>query len=324
MKKIKFTDIDGLKIGHEQNFEAATGCTVVICEEGAVAGVDVRGGAPGTRETDLLDPVNLVEKINAVVLAGGSAFGLDASSGVMEFLEKRNIGFDVSVTKVPIVCSAVLFDLVIGSSKIRPDKQMGYSACINAYNEQEQFQGNIGAGTGATVGKILGPEFSMKGGLGIYAVQIGKLKVGAIVAVNCLGDVVDPCSGKIIAGALNKEKSGFANTESIMMDQYQEKSNLFSGNTTIGIVATNAVLTKAQAKKISSMAHNGYARTMRPAHSLFDGDTIFTLGTGKVDAEISVVGMLAANVIEQAILNAVKNAKSCYGYISYSDIISKY
>lgn len=324
MKKIKFTDIDGLKIGHEQNFEAATGCTVVICEEGAVAGVDVRGGAPGTRETDLLDPVNLVEKINAVVLAGGSAFGLDASSGVMEFLEKRNIGFDVSVTKVPIVCSAVLFDLVIGSSKIRPDKQMGYSACINAYNEQEQLQGNIGAGTGATVGKILGPEFSMKGGLGIYAVQIGKLKVGAIVAVNCLGDVVDPCSGKIIAGALNKEKSGFANTESIMMDQYQEKSNLFSGNTTIGIVATNAVLTKAQAKKISSMAHNGYARTMRPAHSLFDGDTIFTLGTGKVDADISVVGMLAANVIEQAILNAVKNAKSCYGYISYSDIISKY
>lgn len=324
MKKIKFTDIEGLKIGHEQNFEAATGCTVVICEEGAVAGVDVRGGAPGTRETDLLDPVNLVEKINAVVLAGGSAFGLDASSGVMEFLEKRNIGFDVSVTKVPIVCSAVLFDLVIGSSKIRPDKQMGYSACINAYNEQEQLQGNIGAGTGATVGKILGPEFSMKGGLGIYAVQIGKLKVGAVVAVNCLGDVVDPCSGKIIAGALNKEKSGFANTESIMMAQYQEKSNLFSGNTTIGIVATNAVLTKAQAKKISSMAHNGYARTMRPAHSLFDGDTIFTLGTGKVEADISVVGMLAANAIEQAILNAVKNAKKSYGYISYSDIISKY
>lgn len=324
MKEIKFTDIDGLKIGHEQNFEAATGCTVVICEEGAVAGVDVRGGAPGTRETDLLDPVNLVEKINAVVLAGGSAFGLDASSGVMEFLEKRDIGFDVSVTKVPIVCSAVLFDLVIGSSRIRPDKKMGYSACINAYNEQEQLQGNIGAGTGATVGKILGPEFSMKGGLGIYAVQIGQLKVGAVVAVNCLGDVVDPCSGRIIAGALNKDKNGFANTESIMMDQYHEKSNLFSGNTTIGIVATNAVLTKAQAKKISSMAHNGYARTMRPAHSLFDGDTIFTLGTGNVDADISVIGMLAANVMEQAILNAVKNAKSCYDYISYSDIISKY
>ncbi|MDF2879769.1 MAG: peptidase [Clostridiaceae bacterium] len=323
MKEIKFTDIEGLKLGHEQNFEAATGCTVVICEDGAVAGVDVRGGAPGTRETDLLDPVNLVEKINAVVLSGGSAFGLDASSGVMEFLEERNIGFDVSVTKVPIVCSAVLFDLVIGSSKIRPDKQMGYAACTNAYKEKEQLQGNIGAGTGATVGKILGPEFSMKGGLGVYAIQIGKLKVGAIVAVNCLGDVIDPNSGSIIAGALNKEKCGFANTENIMMEQYQQKNNLFSGNTTIGIVATNAIITKSQAKKISSMSHNGYGRTMRPAHSMFDGDTIFTLGTGKINADINVIGMLAANVVEQAILNAVKNAKSSNGYISYSDLMRK-
>lgn len=323
MKEIKFTDIDGLKVGHKQNFEAATGCTVIICEDGAVAGVDVRGGSPGTRETDLLDPVNLVEKIHAVVLAGGSAFGLDASSGVMEFLEKRNIGFDVTVAKVPIVCSAVLFDLVIGSSKIRPDKQMGYEACINAYKEQEQLQGNIGAGTGATVGKILGPEFSMKGGLGIYAIQIGELKVGAIVAVNCLGDVIDPNSGNIIAGALNKEKCGFVNTESVMMEQYQKKSNLFSGNTTIGVVATNAIVTKAQAKKISSMAHNGYGRTMRPAHSLFDGDTIFTLGTGKTNADVNVVGMIAADVVQQAILNAIKNAESSNGYVSYNDLMRK-
>lgn len=320
MKEILVNQIDGIKIGNAQNFNGLTGCTVVICEEGAAAGVDVRGGAPGTRETDLLDPVNLVEKIHAVTLAGGSAFGLDAAGGVMQYLEERDIGFDVGVTKVPIVCSAVLFDLVIGDCKIRPDKLMGYQACENAqFNEHSE--GNIGAGTGATVGKLFGPEYSMKGGLGCYALQVGELQVGAIIAVNCLGDVVDPDTGKIIAGALMADKTTFANTEEVMISRYSEKKNLFSGNTTIGVVVTNGKFTKSQMNKIASMAHNGYGRTMRPAHSMFDGDSIFTMATGKVEADINVVGLLAARVVEQAVLRAVKMADSVLGYKSYKDIM---
>ncbi|WML37236.1 P1 family peptidase [Clostridium sp. OS1-26] len=320
MQEILFNQIDGIKIGNAQNLNGPTGCTVVICEEGASAGVDVRGGSPGTRETDLLDPVNLVDKIHAVVLSGGSAFGLDAAGGVMQYLEERNIGFDVTVTKVPIVCSAVLFDLVIGDYKIRPDKNMGYEACVNAELNQCK-EGNIGAGTGATVGKILGPEYSMKGGLGCYALQVGDLKVGAVIAVNCLGDVIDPATGKIIAGVLDKDKKNFASTEKIMIDNYSEKKNLFSGNTTIGVVVTNAKFSKSEMNKIASMAHNGYGRSMRPAHSIFDGDTIFTMATGKTDADINVVGLLAANVVEQAVVRAVKNAEGILGYKAYQNMI---
>jgi L-aminopeptidase/D-esterase-like protein len=320
MQEILFNQIEGIKIGNAQNLNGPTGCTVVICEEGASAGVDVRGGSPGTRETDLLDPVNLVDKIHAVVLSGGSAFGLDAASGAMQYLEERNIGFDVSVTKVPIVCSAVLFDLVIGDHKIRPDKSMGYEACVNAELNQCK-EGNIGAGTGATVGKILGPEYSMKGGLGCYALQVGDLKVGAVIAVNCLGDVIDPATGEIIAGVLDKDKKNFAGTEKIMINNYSEKKNLFSGNTTIGVVVTNAKFSKSEMNKIASMAHNGYGRSMRPAHSIFDGDTIFTMATGKVEADINVVGILAANVVEQAVVRAVKNAEGIFGYKAYNDMI---
>lgn len=319
MKEIKFTDIDGIKVGHEQNLEAATGCTVIICEKGATAGVDVRGGSPGTRETDLLNPVNMVQQIHAVMLSGGSAFGLDAASGAMKYLEERNIGFDVQVTKVPIVCSAVLFDLVVGNYKIRPDLEMGYKACTNATNT-ECPNGTVGAGTGATVGKLLGLQRAMKGGLGSYALQVGDLKVGAIVAVNCLGDVIDPLTGKIMAGLLNEDLQTFAGTEDEMMAQYAKKKNLFSGNTTIGVVATNGEFTKSEINKIASMSHNGYARTMRPAHSIFDGDTIFALSTGKVQADISTVGFLAARAMEQAVLNAIKSAKSLHGIKSYSDM----
>lgn len=320
MQEILFNQIDGIKIGNAQNLNGPTGCTVVICEEGASAGVDVRGGSPGTRETDLLDPVNLVDKIHAVVLSGGSAFGLDAASGAMQYLEERNIGFDVSVTKVPIVCSAVLFDLVIGDYKIRPDKNMGYEACVNAELNQCS-EGNVGAGTGATVGKILGPEYSMKGGLGCYALQVGDLKVGAVIAVNCLGDVIDPATGKIIAGVLDKDKKNFAGTEKIMINNYSDKKNLFSGNTTIGVVVTNAKFSKSEMNKIASMAHNGYGRSMRPAHSIFDGDTIFTMATGKVEADINVVGLLAAKVVEQAVVRAVKNTEGIFGYKAYKDMI---
>lgn len=319
MKEIKFNDIDGIRVGNAQNLDAATGCTVVICDKGAYAGVDVRGGAPGTRETDLLAPVNLVEQIHAVILSGGSAFGLDAASGVMEYLEKNDIGFDVQVTKVPIVCGAALFDLTAGNFKIRPDKKMGYEACIDS-EKKECNEGSIGAGTGATIGKLLGMENAMKGGLGSYALQVGDLKVGALVAVNCLGDVVDPSSGQIIAGLLDKDQKVFLGTEKQMLSQYDNKKNLFSGNTTIGVIATNAKMNKSGANKIASMAHNGYARTMRPAHSMFDGDTIFTMATDKVEADVNSVGLLAARVMEQAVLRAVRLASTLAGFKCYSQL----
>ena len=319
MKEIKFTDIDGIKVGNAQDLEAATGCTVILCEEGATAGVDVRGGSPGTRETDLLNPQNLVDKIHGVMLTGGSAFGLDAASGAMKYLEERGIGFDVQVTKVPIVCSAVLFDLVVGDYRIRPDFNMGYMACENANNE-ECPSGNLGAGTGATVGKFLGVERAMKGGLGSYAVQIGGLKVGAIVAVNCLGDVIDPETGEILAGLLDEKGKALIGTEDVLMENYDNKKNIFSGNTTIGVVATNGIFTKSEANKLASMSHNGYGRSMRPAHSIFDGDTIFTMATGKVEADINVVGLLAARTMERAVINAIKSADSAYGFKAYKDL----
>ncbi len=319
MKQIEFTDIEGIDVGHAQNLNAATGCTVILCGDGATAGVDVRGGAPGTRETDLLNPVNMVQKIHAVMLAGGSAFGLDAAAGIMQYLEEKKIGFDVGVTRVPIVCGAVLFDLTLGDFKIRPDKEMGYSACVNA-TKTFCSQGNVGAGTGATVGKILGMNRAMKSGLGCYALQVGDLKVGALVAVNCLGDVIDPETGKKLAGPLSVDGKALADTEDIMIQAYADKKNLFSGNTTIGVVATNAAFDKAQVTKLASMAQNGYARTMRPAHTMVDGDTIFTLSTGGVSADLSVAGLLAARVMERAVVNAVKNTTSLCGLKSYSDI----
>jgi L-aminopeptidase/D-esterase-like protein len=312
MRQIAFGDIEDIKVGHEQNVEAGTGCTVVICEKGATAGIDVRGGAPGTRESDLLNPVNLVEKIHAVMLAGGSAFGLDAAAGAMRYLEERSIGFDVQVTTVPIVCGAVLFDLAIGDHTIRPDKEMGYQACRNA-SRGVCAEGNVGAGTGATVGKILGMARAMKSGLGCHAIQIGALRIGALVAVNCLGDVLDPETGERLAGLVNEEQTAFGDTEAVMVQSYADKKNLFAGNTTIGVIATNAVLNKSQATKLASMAHDGYARTMRPAHSMFDGDTIFTMATGHVEADLSVIGLLSARVMERAVISAVKKSRSLFG-----------
>lgn len=319
IRQIKFTEIGGIRVGHAQDLKAATGCTVILSEEGATVGVDVRGGAPGTRETDLLNPVNLVQKVHAIILGGGSAFGLDAAAGAMQYLEERNVGFDVQVTKVPIVCGAVLFDLTIGDYRVRPDKAMGYQACLNA-SSTECKQGSIGAGTGATVGKILGTERAMKSGLGCYALETEALKVGALVAVNCLGDVVDPLSAKRLAGPLNEDMQSFADTEEIMINSYFDKKNLFSGNTTIGVVATNATFTKAQATKVASMAQNGYARTMRPAHSMYDGDTIFAMSTGSFEVDLSVVGLLSARVMERAVIEAVKNAESLCGLKCYADL----
>ncbi|MDK9708256.1 MAG: P1 family peptidase [Desulforhopalus sp.] len=318
-KEIAFTDIGGLRVGHADDLQAGTGCTVVLCENGATAGIDVRGGAPGTRETDLLNPVNLVDKVHAVVLTGGSAFGLDSAAGVMQYLEERKVGFDVGVTWVPIVCGAALFDLAFGDHQIRPDKEMGYRACLNA-SEGRSAEGNVGAGAGATVGKIRGMAHAMKSGLGCHAIEIGGLRIGAIVAVNALGDIIDPDSGERLAGALSDDLSDFADTEAVMLRFAQEKNNLFAGNTTIGIVATNAALSKAQATKLASMAHNGYARAIRPAHTMFDGDTIFTLATGQVEADLSVLGMLAAGVMERAVVAAVKQSTSLLGLPCHADL----
>lgn len=320
MKEIQFTDIAGFQLGHAQDEKGITGCSVILCKEGATAGVDVRGGAPGTRETDLLDPSEMVEKIHAVVLSGGSAYGLDASSGVMQYLEEHDIGFDVTVAKVPIVCSAVLFDLAIGDAKCRPDKAMGYAACQHSETYKSDTNGNIGAGYGATIGKILGPHTAMKGGLGTYAIDINGLQIGAIVAVNCLGDVIDPQTGKIMAGAYDYEDNKFMNSEDILLHNLAHPKTPFKGNTTIGLIVTNAKLTKANARKISSMAHNGFARTMRPAHTMFDGDTIFTMATNQKEADITTVGMLAANVMEKAVLRAIQEAKTISAIKSYSDL----
>lgn len=314
MEEIPFTAVDGIRVGHAHDLEAATGCSVIICEEGATGGVDVRGGAPGTRETDLLRPENLIEKIHAIVLTGGSAFGLDASAGVMQYLEERGVGFNVGVTTVPIVCSAVLFDLAIGSHRVRPDKAMGYEACRNA--GAPAAEGNVGAGAGATVGKILGMERAMKSGLGTYGLRAGHLAVAALVAVNCLGDVVDPLQGRIVAGARGDDRS-FLDTEAVMASAYSARAG---ENTTIAVIVTNARLTKAQANKVAAMAQDGIARTMRPAHCMYDGDTVFTMATCRADGDVSFVGAMAARVLERAVIRAVTNATPLAGLPSHTSL----
>jgi len=317
--KDAITDVPGIKVGHSQDLKAGTGCTVIICEKGAVGGVDVRGGAPGTRETDLLNPINLVDKIHAIYLGGGSAFGLDGASGVMKYLEEKDIGFDVGLTKVPIVPGAVLFDLAVGDYRVRPDAKMGYEACLNA-SDAEVRQGNVGAGTGATVGKLFGGFRCMKSGLGTASFKSQELIVGALVAVNCLGDVIDPETGEIIAGVLTEDRKGFAHTMSFLRNFPQKTQDNFSKNTTIGVIAANAKLTKAGATKVAMMAQDGYARTISPAHTMFDGDTIFCVATGEVEAGANVVGALAAEVMARAIVKAVKNAESLYVLLCYKDL----
>lgn len=311
------TDVKGIKVGNAEDLIGATGCTVIIIENGAVCGVDVRGGAPGTRETDLLDPVNLVEKVHAIYIGGGSAFGLDGASGVMKYLEEKRIGFDVGYTKVPIVPGVIIFDLGVGSPFVRPDKEMGYQACLNAKDEFSK-QGNIGAGAGCTVGKAFGMGQCMKAGLGIESIKVRELIVGALAVVNAFGDIVDPETNSIIAGALSPDKKSFLNTEEFIIHG-NVKETPFK-NTTIGVVATNAKLTKAMAKRVAMMAQDGIARTIRPAHTMFDGDTVFALSTGEVEEDVSRIGIIAAKMLERAIVNAVKNADSLFGITAYKDL----
>lgn len=312
MERINITDISGIKAGHAQNVTGGTGCTVILCENGVCAGADVRGGSPASRETELLRPINTIEQIHAVMLSGGSAYGLDAAAGAMRFLEEQGKGFDVGVGVVPLVCGASLFDLTVGDSKCRPDRDMGYAACCCASQEPLQ-EGNVGAGTGASVGKFCGMEQAMKSGLGTYGIQLGELQVAAVVAVNALGDVIDVDSGQCIAGILNKEGTALWSTEEAMYAKYSEDVNVFSGNTTIGCVVTNAKLTKAQANKLASIAQNGLARAIRPVHTSVDGDTIFALATGEVSALPDAVGALATDVLARAVNRAVRSAQDAYG-----------
>lgn len=320
MKEIKITDIKGIQIGQEENVEAGTGCTVIICKEGATAGVDVRGGGPATRETDLLNPINMVQQVNAIMLSGGSAFGLDAASGAMQYLEERNCGFDMKVAHVPIVCGASLFDLTVGDPNIRPDKKMGYQACLNSEKNEPVKEGNYGAGCGASIGKIIGPQCAMKGGIGTSAVQINDVQVGAIVAVNACGNVVDYRTNAQLAGIYDQEHDCIIPAEEVIFQQMEKLRELPSGNTTIGCVVTNVKLDKAQCTKIAGIAHNGYARAIHPVHTMSDGDTIFVLSTNEVEIMPDAVGILATEMIAKAINRAIRAATSAYGLKSYQDI----
>lgn len=314
------TDVPGIRVGHWTDLEAATGCTVVLCEEGAVAGVDVRGPAPGTRETDLLRPGHLVERVHAVLLSGGSAFGLAAADGVMRYLEERGVGFDTGVAKVPIVPAAILFDLSIGRADVRPDAEAGYQACLAA-DDGPVAEGNVGAGTGATVGKLLGPRYATKAGLGTASQRIGKgVIVGALVAVNAFGDVVDPQTGEILAGARKPVVGGFLNTAERMKGDLGQ-TILAMINTTIGVVATNAQLTKEQANLVAMMAQDGLARAIRPAHTLLDGDALFVLSLGERKGDVSAIGAAAAEVVAQAIVRAVQAAETLHGIPAHRDLV---
>lgn len=319
MNVINIKDFPEIHIGNAQNTTGGTGCTVILSETGMCAGLDVRGGGPASRETELLKPLANAQQIHALLLGGGSAFGLDAAGGVMQFLEERGIGFDVGVTKVPLVCQSDIFDLTVADPHCRPDKAMGYKACQNAYAGNYQ-DGNFGAGTGATVGKFRGMEFCMKSGIGSYAVQIGKLKVGAIVAVNALGDIYDYHNGRIIAGMLSEDRRSFADSAQALYQSYEVCENKFTGNTTIGAIITNAQFDKSRLCKIAGMTHNGYARSIRPVHTSADGDSIYALSVGTVAADCDMVGTLAADVMSEAILAAVYNAESAYGYPAHRDL----
>lgn len=325
--RTSITDVLGIMVGHHTYASRPTGCTVVIAEDGAVGGVDVRGASPGTRETDLLDPLNLVQQVHAVLLSGGSAFGLDAATGVMKYLEEKGIGFPTGAGRVPIVPAAILYDLGIGNPKIRPDAAAGYSACKAASNKLPA-EGNAGAGAGATVGKLFGLGRSMKGGIGTAAITIRNpenglsLTVGAIIAVNAVGDVIDPSSGAVIAGLRSIDGHSMTGTINSILRGDKLPASLGGIATTIGVVATDAVLDKAQAGKVAQMAHDGLARTINPVHTAYDGDTIFALATGRSSwsPNVTLIGALGAEAVARAVMRAVRAARSIPGIPSASDL----
>jgi L-aminopeptidase/D-esterase-like protein len=314
------TDVEGIKVGHFTDSRRPTGCTVVLCEQGAVTSVDVRGSGPGTRETDLLDPINHVEEAHAIMLSGGSAFGLDAAGGAMRYLEERGIGYATPFARVPIVPAAILFDLRLGDPRIRPDAESGYQACLAA-RDGDVAEGSVGAGTGATIGKLQ-PGLPMKGGIGTASLNMGDgVVIGVLVAVNCVGNVIDPRNGRIIAGARSPDGKGFVD----VMQWHRGVVPVEPTNTTIGVIATNAPFNKAQLKKIAQMGHDGMARTINPVHTPWDGDTLFAMSTGKLRfaPDLGRLGALAAEVVSAAILPAITRAKTLPGfpeYPAYGDI----
>ena len=316
------TDVPGILVGQVSDREAWTGCTVVLCERGATVGVDVRGAAPGTRETDLARPGRLVRKAQGVLLAGGSAFGLAAADGVMQYLEARGAGFKVGAVTVPIVPAAILFDLAVGDPRVRPDAAMGLAACQAAASGPVE-EGNVGAGTGATIGKLLGSKSAMKGGLGTASRSAGGVTVGAAVAVNAFGDVVDPANGAILAGARNPLGGGFLDTVAALGSLAGKAVAAFAEHTVIGVIATDARLDKEEVNLVATAGHDGLARAVRPAHTLFDGDTLFTLATGRRKASVSLVSALAAEVVAEAIVRGIRAAEGLPGLPAWRDLQAK-
>ena len=324
MRMNSITDVQGIRVGHHTNTAAATGCTVVLCEDGAVGGVDVRGSAPGTRETDLLRPTTLVNEVHAVLLSGGSAFGLGAATGVVRFLEENGVGLQFGGAVIPIVPAAIIFDLGLVRGDIRPTDEDGESACLNASNEFPEM-GSVGAGTGATVGKALGLERAMKGGIGSSSISINNgPSVGAIVAVNAIGGVYEAATGRIIAGPRGEDDSSILDAMEVAISNSPAAMQpATASNTTIGVIATDAALNKEQANKLAAAGQDGVALAVRPAHLMGDGDTMFALATGKSDAEINMNQILAVavNCVSDAIVNAVTEADSVGGVPSYKDVV---
>ena len=308
------TSVRGVLCGHFTDARRPTGCTVILTPDGAVAGVDVRGAAPGTRETELLSPLNAIEKAHAILLSGGSAFGLDAAGGVMRWLEERGVGVQVGTLRIPIVPAAILFDLSIGDPRIRPDAQAGYAAC-EAASDRAAAEGNVGAGAGAIVGKLFGIDRAMKGGIGSAAISVNGITVAAIVAVNAVGDIVDPASGRIVAGARSADGRTLLGATQAILRGESPASFLPASATTLAVVATDALLTKAEANKLAQMSHDGLARSINPAHTRDDGDTIFALATGasQRSGNMTVLGTMAAEVVSLAVLRAVNAAESIGG-----------
>jgi L-aminopeptidase/D-esterase-like protein len=304
------TDVAGIEVGHFTDTRRPTGCTVVIAREGAVGGVDVRGAAPGTRETDLLAPTNLVDRVHGILLAGGSAWGLDAATGVVQWLEQQGVGFPVGTACLPLVPGAVLFDLMVGDASIRPDAAAGYRACELA-STKAPAEGNVGAGTGAAVGKVFGIERAMKGGIGTASVTVEGITVGALIACNALGDVIDPDTGEVIAGARTRNGKSLIDTRRALLRGEPPKPLLAGTNTTIGVIATDAVITKVQASRLATMGHDGLARSINPVHTMSDGDTLFVLGTGRAGKSLGmmVLGTMAAEAVAIAVTRAARAAQ---------------
>lgn len=309
LKEINITDLSGVSIGHAQDEDAKTGVTVLYFPAGAKAGCDISGGGPASREIHLTDSMTADNPINAIVLSGGSAYGLAASDGVMRCLEEHGIGYDTGYAKVPLVCQSCIYDLGYGKSDVRPDADMGYAACLSALEKSDDRMGNIGAGTGASVGKLLGMKQAMKAGFGTAAVQLGELQIAAFVAVNAFGDIFDPENGQKIAGLMDEKRQDFLDLESVFMQMITAPRDLFASNTTIGCIVTNGEFDKAQLNKIAGMTRNAYARCINPVGTLADGDSIYACSVGDVAADINLTGTLSAKVMQMAILNAVQSSK---------------